>query len=123
LKINSDNEENDEDSENKTEPHFELPTFNSSNLNDCVDAILENKPSHQDMLNQLALIHGITKRESQKYIIRHKAWKDRRQVTKNGDEKKRKKANRVNKNLLQKHVLEKEFRQQNVWDKEKKNYL
>jgi hypothetical protein len=84
------------------------------NLNDLVDAICENKPSHLDMLNQLALVHDISIGESKKYIVRHKARQGKKR-----DEKKRKKSSRVRKNLLQKRVLEMEFGLNDVWDKEK----
>jgi hypothetical protein len=75
AKITADNEsEKDEDSDDETERQCVLvPKLYSPNLNDCVDAILDNKPSHQDMINQLALVHGITKGDSKKYIVRHKA--------------------------------------------------
>jgi hypothetical protein len=80
-----------------------------------VEAVLNNKPSHLDMLNQLALVHSISKGDSKKYIVRHKA----RQGSKREAENKRKKEIRLRKNLLQKHVLETEFGLQNVWYKEK----
>jgi hypothetical protein len=117
IKINSNNEsEKEEDSDTLTELQcFLVPTLCSPDLNDCVDAILDKKPSYPDMLNQLALVHGSTKRDCQKHIVWHKAC----QRSKRNVEKKRKKSIGVRKNLLQKRVLEREFGLQNSWDKEK----
>jgi hypothetical protein len=84
-----------------------------------------------DMLTQLALIHGVSKRDinCHKYIVRHKARQGKRgnKGDYKKDEKKGEKAIRVRKNLLQQRVLEREFQQaispsngrQNVWSKDK----
>lgn len=53
---------------------FKLSTLYAPNMNDCVDAILENKHNHLEMLHELELATGMSKRdlENNKYIIRHR---------------------------------------------------
>jgi hypothetical protein len=65
--IHADNqsEMSEEDVDTFNTPERQLvrvPTLDSPDLNECVDAILSKKPSHLDMVKKLALIHGISKR-------------------------------------------------------------
>jgi isocitrate/isopropylmalate dehydrogenase len=63
-----------DDEQGKSIDTFDLPTLYSTNLNHCVDAILDNRPNHLDMLRQLERIHGMSRKflELNHYIVRHK---------------------------------------------------
>jgi len=71
LNIEDSNSENDD---TKDGYYYEISTLYHPNLNNCVDAILENKPNHLDMMRQMEKLYNCSKRdlEQNKFIIRHR---------------------------------------------------
>jgi hypothetical protein len=97
-----------------------------------VDTILDKNPNHKEVVNPLALIHGIAKKGSNclKYIVRDKALHGKRVSYKN-DDKKGEKKTIVSLNLSQQCVLERKYRlsltlmtgEQIAWSKDEINEL
>jgi hypothetical protein len=76
-----------------------------------VDAIINKNPGHKELVNPLALVHGIAKKGSNclKYIVRDEALHGKR-ITYKNDDKKREERNIVSLNLTQQCVLERKYR-------------
>lgn len=78
-----------------------------SDLNACVDHIIENQPSHADMINALESHYGKPKKDLRdKYIVRHKKNTDHKHPAKQLIQLKTKISKRIRKNNSQQKMLE-----------------
>ena len=121
---------------------FPIQMLYNNDLNLCVDSILQNKPNHLDMLHQMEILYGCSKRELEQknYIVRHRMKLSKRsrvlrrlQKEDNSSSNfstRLQKPTRVRKNIEQQRVLESKYAQaldkrkirpnqrSNIWEKD-----